>query len=64
EIGDGAFIGSNTELVAPVKVGRNAYTAAGTTVTDDVPDGALAISRVKQANIEGFAERKKKRKKE
>lgn len=64
EIGDGAFIGSNTEIVAPVKIGRNAYTAAGTTVTVDVPDGALAISRVKQVNIEGFAERKKQRKTE
>jgi bifunctional UDP-N-acetylglucosamine pyrophosphorylase/glucosamine-1-phosphate N-acetyltransferase len=44
-IGDGAFIGCNTNLVAPVKVGNYAYTAAGTTVTTDVPDGALAIER-------------------
>ncbi len=42
---DGAFIGCNTNLVAPVKVGAGAYTAAGSTVTDDVPPGALAIAR-------------------
>lgn len=59
EIGDGAFIGSDTQLVAPVKVGTNAYIGAGTTVTQDVPDGALAISRVRQKHIEGYADRKK-----
>jgi bifunctional UDP-N-acetylglucosamine pyrophosphorylase/glucosamine-1-phosphate N-acetyltransferase len=61
EIGDGAFIGSDTQLVAPVKVGANAYVAAGTTVTKDVPDGALAISRVEQKHVEGYAERKRAR---
>ena len=59
-IGDNAFIGCNTNLVAPVRVGTSAYTAAGTTVTHDVPDGALAIDRGKQANIEGYATRKLK----
>ena len=59
-IGDNSFIGCNTNLVAPVKVGRSAYTAAGTTVTKDVPDGALAIDRNKQANIAGYAEKKLK----
>lgn len=59
-IGDNAFIGCNTNLVAPVKVGTSAYTAAGTTVTKDVPDGALAIDRGKQANIEGYATKKLK----
>ncbi|MDR1564585.1 MAG: bifunctional UDP-N-acetylglucosamine diphosphorylase/glucosamine-1-phosphate N-acetyltransferase GlmU [Oscillospiraceae bacterium] len=47
-IGNGAFIGCNTNLVAPVKVGENAVTAAGTTVTADVPDNALAIGRKRQ----------------
>ena len=45
---DNAFIGCNTNLVSPVKVGRNAYTAAGTTVTEDVPADALAIGRCRQ----------------
>jgi len=58
-IGAGAFIGSDTQLVAPVSVGERAYVGAGTTVTEDVPDGALAISRVRQRNIEGWAARKK-----
>jgi bifunctional UDP-N-acetylglucosamine pyrophosphorylase/glucosamine-1-phosphate N-acetyltransferase len=57
-IDDGAFIGSDTQLVAPVKVGKGAYVGAGTTVTKDVPDGALAVSRTPQHNIEGWAERK------
>ena len=67
-IGDRVFVGSNVELVAPVKVGNNSSIGAGTTVTKDVPEGALAISRVKQKNIEGWNKRmelhrKKSRKK-
>ena len=58
-IEDGAFIGSNTQLVAPVRVGKGAYVGSGTTITRDVPSGALAISRVDQKNIEGWAEKKK-----
>ncbi len=58
---DGVFIGSDTQLVAPVKVGKNAVVAAGTTVTEDVPAGALAISRTGQKNVEGYAEDKKRR---
>jgi bifunctional UDP-N-acetylglucosamine pyrophosphorylase/glucosamine-1-phosphate N-acetyltransferase len=48
-----------TAYVAPVTVGDNAYTAAGTVITDDVPDGALGISRGRQKNIEGYADRKR-----
>ncbi len=51
-IGDGAFIGSNTALVAPVEVGRNATVGAGSVVTTAVPDEALAVARGKQRNIE------------
>jgi len=58
---DGAFIGSDSQLVAPVRVGKGAYVATGTTVTRDVPDGALAIGRVSQQNKEGYAERLKAR---
>jgi bifunctional UDP-N-acetylglucosamine pyrophosphorylase/glucosamine-1-phosphate N-acetyltransferase len=53
----GAFIGSDSQLVAPVTVGRDAYVASGSTVTTDVPRGSLAITRVKQVNKEGWAER-------
>jgi len=59
EIGDGAFIGSNTNLVAPVKVGAGAVTGAGSTITRDVPPGALGVARGHQRNIEKWAERKK-----
>ena len=57
-IGDNAFIGCNTNLVAPVKVGNGAYTAAGSTITKEVPDGALSVARSRQTNIDGWAERK------
>jgi bifunctional UDP-N-acetylglucosamine pyrophosphorylase/glucosamine-1-phosphate N-acetyltransferase len=57
EIGPGAFIGSDSQLVAPVKIGAGAYVATGTTVTKDVPDDALAIARLKQENKEGYASR-------
>ncbi len=53
----GAFIGSDSQLVAPVTIGRDAYVGSGTTVTKDVPRGALALSRVKQVNVEGWADR-------
>jgi bifunctional UDP-N-acetylglucosamine pyrophosphorylase/glucosamine-1-phosphate N-acetyltransferase len=53
----GAFIGSDSQLVAPVTVGRDAYVGSGSTITRDVPRGALALSRVKQTNIEGWADR-------
>jgi bifunctional UDP-N-acetylglucosamine pyrophosphorylase/glucosamine-1-phosphate N-acetyltransferase len=60
-IEDGAFIGSDTQLVAPVKVGRRAVVAAGTTVTTDVPAGALAIARVPQKDVPGYAQKVAKR---
>jgi len=53
-IGDRVFVGSNVGLVAPVKVGSRSSIGAGTTITKDVPEGALAISRVKQKNIRGW----------
>ncbi|MFD2370154.1 bifunctional UDP-N-acetylglucosamine diphosphorylase/glucosamine-1-phosphate N-acetyltransferase GlmU [Brevibacillus sp. GCM10020057] len=54
---DGAFIGCNTNLVAPVTVGQNAYVAAGSTITQDVPDNALAIARERQMNKIDYANR-------
>ena len=58
-IGDDAFIGCNTNLVAPVSVGAGAYIAAGSTITKDVPDGALGVGRARQSNIAGWVEKKK-----
>lgn len=58
-IGDHAFIGCNTNLVAPVTVGDYGYTAAGSTITDDVPENALAIARAKQVNKEEWVLKKK-----
>jgi bifunctional UDP-N-acetylglucosamine pyrophosphorylase/glucosamine-1-phosphate N-acetyltransferase len=58
-IADGASIGSNSVLVAPVKIGKNAVIAAGTVITKDVEDDALAVRRVKQDNIAGWSKRRK-----
>jgi bifunctional UDP-N-acetylglucosamine pyrophosphorylase / glucosamine-1-phosphate N-acetyltransferase len=60
-IGKNAFIGSDSQLVAPVTIGDGAYVATGTTVTRDVPADALAIGRVKQENKEGYASRLRSR---
>jgi bifunctional UDP-N-acetylglucosamine pyrophosphorylase/glucosamine-1-phosphate N-acetyltransferase len=58
---DGAFIGSDSQLIAPVTVGKGAYVGSGSTIRDNVPAGALAVSAGKQRNIDGWvAERKKK----
>jgi bifunctional UDP-N-acetylglucosamine pyrophosphorylase / glucosamine-1-phosphate N-acetyltransferase len=57
-IEDGAFVGSDTTLVAPVKVGERAYIGAGSTITDDVPAGALAIGRGRQENKEGWVQKR------
>ncbi len=54
-IEDDAFIGSDTQLVAPVKIGKGAYVGAGSTITEDVPPMSLALSRAKQRNIKGWA---------
>ena len=59
-IEDGAFIGSDTQLIAPVRVGKGAYVAAGSSITQDVPDDALAIARGKQVNKDGWVSRHKK----
>jgi bifunctional UDP-N-acetylglucosamine pyrophosphorylase/glucosamine-1-phosphate N-acetyltransferase len=56
-IGEGAFIGSDSQIVAPVTVGDRAYVATGTTVTRDVPADALAIGRARQENKDGYAEK-------
>lgn len=58
-IKDHSFIGCNTNLVAPVTVGEYGYTAAGSTITEDVPDNALAIARAKQVNKTGWVLKKK-----
>jgi len=60
-LGNGVFIGSDSQLVAPVTVGDGAYVGAGTTVTSDVPAGALAVSRTAQRNVEGWVARKQAR---
>lgn len=59
-IEDDAFIGCNTNLVAPVTVGKGSYIAAGATITRDVPPDALAVARVKQENKDGWAARRRK----
>ncbi len=56
---DGAFIGCNTNLIAPVTIGENAFTAAGSTITEDVPDNALALARERQTNKENWVNVKK-----
>jgi bifunctional UDP-N-acetylglucosamine pyrophosphorylase/glucosamine-1-phosphate N-acetyltransferase len=60
-IGRGSFIGSDSQLVAPVEIGDGAYVGAGSTITKNVPAGALAISRGSQRNIEGWAAGRRKK---
>ena len=59
EIGDGSFIGTNSSLIAPITIGKNAYVGAGSTITKDVPDSSLGISRSKQKNIKDWSKNKK-----
>jgi bifunctional UDP-N-acetylglucosamine pyrophosphorylase / glucosamine-1-phosphate N-acetyltransferase len=61
-IEEGAFIGSDTQLVAPVRVGKGAYVAAGSSIVEDVPAGALAVARGRQINKEGWVDRKSRQK--
>ncbi len=61
-IEDGAFIGSDTQLVAPVTIGKNATVGAGSTITKDCPENQLTISRVKQFAISGWQRPVKKEK--
>jgi bifunctional UDP-N-acetylglucosamine pyrophosphorylase/glucosamine-1-phosphate N-acetyltransferase len=60
-IDDGAFIGSDTQLIAPVRVGKGAYVAAGSTITEDVPAESMAIARGRQVNKEGWAAGRKRK---
>lgn len=60
-IGDNVRIGSDTMLVAPVNVGDNAFTGAGSVITQDVPDGALAVERTPQKNVDGYADKRRQR---
>lgn len=59
KIGNHAFLGCNTNLIAPVEIGDYAFTAAGSTITEDVPENALAVARAKQRNKEGWVTEKK-----
>ncbi len=56
-IGDHSFIGSGTNLIGPLTLGRNSATAAGSTITEDIPDDALGIARGRQSNLEGYAKK-------
>jgi bifunctional UDP-N-acetylglucosamine pyrophosphorylase/glucosamine-1-phosphate N-acetyltransferase len=60
-IEDGAFIGTDSQLIAPVRVGKNSYIAAGSSITEDVPEDALAIGRGKQVNKPGWAANRRKK---
>jgi bifunctional UDP-N-acetylglucosamine pyrophosphorylase/glucosamine-1-phosphate N-acetyltransferase len=60
-IEDGAFIGSDSQLIAPVRIGRDAYVAAGSSITEDVPAESLAIARGTQVNKPGWVAKRKKR---
>lgn len=56
-IGDNVFVGCNSNLIAPINIADNVYIAAGSTLTDDVPEGALAVGRARQVNKEGYAKK-------
>ena len=59
KIGDSSFIGTNSSLVAPINIGKNAYVGAGSTITKDIPDNALGVGRGKQKNKENWSKNKK-----
>ncbi|MDH4233414.1 MAG: bifunctional UDP-N-acetylglucosamine diphosphorylase/glucosamine-1-phosphate N-acetyltransferase GlmU, partial [Nitrospirota bacterium] len=56
---EGVFVGSDSQLVAPVRIGRGAYIGAGSTITKDVPPHALAVSRTEQRNIKDWAKKRR-----
>ena len=58
-IGDDCFVGCNTNFVSPINVGKNAYIAAGSTITEDIPDDTLSIARARQVNKEGWTDKRK-----
>ena len=58
-IGDNSFVGTNSSLVAPLTIGKNAYVGAGSTITKDIPDNALGVGRGKQKNKENWSKTKK-----
>jgi bifunctional UDP-N-acetylglucosamine pyrophosphorylase/glucosamine-1-phosphate N-acetyltransferase len=60
-IGEGAFIGCNANLIAPLVIERNSFVAAGSTITQDVPSEALAVGRARQRNVEGWVARRRRR---
>ena len=62
KIGDESFIGSGSQLVAPVTIENQSYVGAGSTITEDVPEFSLAVSRSKQRNILNWVKRKKRNK--
>ena len=62
-IGDGVHVGSDTMLVAPVRLGANSWTGAGSVITKDVPPGALAVERTEQRTIAGYDERRREARK-
>ena len=64
KIGDNAFIGSNTALVAPVEIGSGAFVGAGSVITNNVPADTLAVARGRQVNLENWAQRYREGKKE
>ena len=57
-IGDNSFVGTNSSLVAPVTIGSNAYVAAGSVITKDIPDNALGVGRSKQDNIKDWSKKR------
>jgi bifunctional UDP-N-acetylglucosamine pyrophosphorylase/glucosamine-1-phosphate N-acetyltransferase len=59
-IEDGAFVGSDSQLIAPVTIGKGAYVGSGSTIRENVPAGALAVSAGRQRNIDGWVGKKKR----
>ena len=60
-IGDGVFVGSDSTLVAPIRLGKGAYVGAASCLTEDVPEDALAVARAHQMNKEGWAKAKREK---